>query len=380
MSDKKGSSRKFISFSIVIIISAIIGYYVGRNGVHFIPPVPKLVKMWMIVLFIPAFFLVIGIHEAGHAITGILQKFDFKMYVVGPFMWEKESGGWRFKWNKNVNTAGGMVICLPTGSNNLANRFSLYALGGPFASLLLTITAYLLSTMITFKYGNSETSIGVAKYFLLMVSIFSCLIMLVTILPLQTGGFSSDGGRALRLLSGGDQARFEVLTLKIVSSSAGGIRPCLLDKSELEEAELLAMKTGAAMGVYISGVQHQAEFDGGSLDKAEEYLLTYIENADKIPDGLRNSVWLDAAFFYAFGRTDLEKSTIFWNKFQPSAMLAKAQILATEASILVLKAQNPEALEKIRASHEEIPNMMDKGVGIALVDKLNELEGRIIHV
>jgi len=36
------------------------------------------------------------------------------MYVIGPFLWAKEQNNWLFKWNKNVNTAGGLVICLPT--------------------------------------------------------------------------------------------------------------------------------------------------------------------------------------------------------------------------------------------------------------------------
>jgi hypothetical protein len=37
-------------------------------------------------------------------------NFDFRMYVVGPLLWDKEEKGWRFKWNKIVNTFGGFVI------------------------------------------------------------------------------------------------------------------------------------------------------------------------------------------------------------------------------------------------------------------------------
>jgi len=66
---------------------------------------------------------VIAVHEMGHAIAGIAVKFDFKTYVVGPFMWEKDEIGWRFKWNRNVNTAGGLVICMPIGTENYPNDF-----------------------------------------------------------------------------------------------------------------------------------------------------------------------------------------------------------------------------------------------------------------
>ena len=377
MGTKAKLLNKYFAFTFFLIFSAVLGYFIGKHGVHLAADVPKLVKMWVVFLFIPTFFLVIGIHEAGHALVGVLLKFDFRMYAVGPFMWSKEINGWKFKWNKNVNTAGGMVICLPTGSENLAKRFSLYALGGPLASLAFSIGAYLLFRAIEFQPSVSMIFTGVAKYFSLLLSLFSFLILLITIIPFRMGGFSSDGARALQLLLGGDKARFEVLLLKIIGSSTSGIRPCLLNREELKEAELLAEKTGAFLGIYISGIQHQVEFDGGSLVKAEEYILKYVVNADKIPDGLRNSVWVDAAFFFAFGRKDLEKAMFFWNKFHPSAILAKAQILAADAAINTLKGNYASAREKIQASRAELPNMLDKGVSLAIADKLTELENRI---
>ncbi len=376
MSNKRNYS-KYLWFIILIVFSAVIGYYVGKNGATFFSPVPKLVKMWIVILFVPAFFIVIGIHEAGHALTGILLKFDFKMYVVGPFMWEKESGGWKFKWNKNVNTAGGMVICLPTGTENLAQRFSIYALGGPVASFVLAFAAYLIYRSVTFHYVDQVIYLGVAKYFCLMLAIFSFLIMIVTIIPLRMGGFSSDGARALQLLSGGDRSRFEVLLLKIIGSTTSGIRPGLLNVADLDEAQLLAERTNAPMGVYVPGIYHQVEFDGGSMDKAEEHLIKYIDGANEIPEGVRNAVWVDAAFFYAFGRQNLDMAMAYWNRFQQSAMLAQALVLAAEASISLLNMDYARTAEKIAASRLEIPNMMDKGLGIALTDKLNELGKRI---
>lgn len=380
MDIKRNSIRKIITFLIFVTVSAAIGYFIGRYGGHLIADVPKGVKLWLAILFIPSFFIVIGIHEAGHALAGVLLNFNFKMYVVGPFMWNKELKRWKFKWNKNVNTAGGMVICLPTGTENLAKRFSIYALGGPLASLVLVGVAFLLYKGVEFQPTDSGIIHGVAKYFFLLLFFFSFLIFIVTIIPFHMGGFSSDGARALRLLSGGEKSRFEVLLLKIIGSSTAGLRPGLLNKEELEEAELLGEKTSSPMALYIAGIQHQVEFDGGSMEKAEYYLIKYADNADKIPDGIRNSVWIDAAFFYAFGRKDLEKAMFFWSKFRPNAMLAKAQILAVEAAINVLKGDKALALEHIKASRAELPNMLDQGVALVLGDKLTELENRIAMI
>lgn len=380
MSTKTKSLKKTLGLIIFLAVSVVFGYFIGKYGAHAAPDVPKELKVWLIIFFIPAFFVVIGVHEAGHAVAGIMVKFDFKMYVVGPLMWEKESRGWKFKWNNNVNTAGGMVICLPTGSDKLANRFSIYALGGPLASLFLTIFAYGLFQKIPFYPSEPDIVVGFAKYFSLLVSVFSFFILLVTLVPFHMGGFSSDGARALQLFLGGDKARFEVLMLKIIGSSAAGIRPAELNQADIDEAEALAHRTGAPMGMYLPGIQHQIGFDRGDLDQAEDYLLKYIENVEKIPEGIRNSVWADAAFFYAFGRHDLEKAMIYWGNFQSSAMLSKAQVFAAEASIAVLKGNEVEAREKINSSRKELPNMLDRGVGIALAEKLDELEKRMSYI
>lgn len=67
----------------------------------------------------------------------------------------------------------------------------------------------------------------------------------------------------------------------------------------------------------------------------------------------------------------------YWSKFQPSAMLSKSHIFAAEASISLLNKDYASARDKIVASRTELPNMLDRGVGIALADKLKELESRI---
>jgi hypothetical protein len=126
---------KILNFLLVVILSGVFGFFIGKFGFQAGKTLPtNVIWIWSI-SFIPVFFFVIGFHEAGHAVAGISQKFDFKMYVVGPFMWDKEQDGWKFKWNKNVNTSGGMVICLPTQTHNLKKSFSIFAAGGPLAGI-----------------------------------------------------------------------------------------------------------------------------------------------------------------------------------------------------------------------------------------------------
>jgi hypothetical protein len=83
---------------------------------------------------------------------------------------------------------------------------------------------------------------------------------------------------------------------------------------------------------------------------------------------------LDAAFFYAYARKDAQQAEHYWNKFIPSAIIPKAQVYATEAALNLLTNKKELINQKIEAALIELPNMIDKGVGIALKDQLLHLK------
>lgn len=379
MNKKPNKVLKSLSFVLFLIAFTGFGYFIGKMGASASVEIPRITVVLIAVLFIPIFFIVVGIHEAGHALAGKWVGFDFRMYIVGPFMWNKEETGWRFQWNKNVNLAGGMVVCMPTDTDDLGRRFSVYAAGGPVASLLLTLLAYGMYWLIAPGDIAGHVATQTLAYFFLVMAFLSLVIFIVTAIPMHFGGFSSDGARVLRLLRGGETARFETLILKLIAGSTSGLRPGLVNMDELNEAHALAIKLNAPFGVYLLSFYYQSAFDRGETEEAERYLLEYIGRADEIPAGLRNAVWLDAAFFYAFAKRDLDTADKYWSQFKPAAMVPKAQILATEAAIAALKNQDQIALDKIESSLHELPNMIDKGFGMALQDKLIQLRGYVQH-
>lgn len=370
---------KGLSFVFLFLLFAAFGFFLGQLGFSAARTIPETTIIVLAILFIPIFFMVIGIHEAGHALAGVWVRFDFRLYVVGPFMWQKEQHVWKFSWNKNVNTFGGMVICLPPDAHDVSKRFSIYAAGGPVASLLLTMLAFGISRLIFMFNDAGHTGLMTLQYFFVVMAFFSLIIFLVTSIPMHFGGFSSDGARVLRLLQGGERAIFETLILKLIASSSSGQRPKLTNMEELHDAQELADKLNAPFGIYLQSFFHQAAFDRGEIDEAEKYLHNYIQRAEEIPAGIRNVVWLDAAFFYAYAKEDLIQAEQYWQQFKPSGMIPKAQIYATEAAIAVLKNQTELALSKIDASQREVPGMLDRGVGVALVDKLHDLRTRCVE-
>lgn len=379
---QKNTIKKSLGLITLILLGAVVGFFVGKMaGGASTSTTPLGIKLLNIALIVPiclvALIVVVAWHEGGHAVAGVSMGFDFRLYVVGPFMWEKQSTGWQFKWNKNVNTAGGLVLCLPTDTVNLNNRFTFFAAGGPVASLLLTALSYAIYVIFLKNNPTDNWAVDVFGSFFIITALMSFVIFLVTAIPLKMGGFYTDGARVLRLQRGGDTARFETLILKLTANTSSGIRPKLININELEEALDIAKRLDEPFGVYIHGFLHQAAFDNGDIEKAEKHLFDYINEADNIPEGIRNAVWLDAAFFYAYAKQDLEEAEHFWQQFKPAAMIPQAQVLATEAALSFLKKDNQTALSKIENAVKELPNMIDQGVATALKEQLDLLKSGI---
>jgi hypothetical protein len=365
------NKKKVISTILFVLLGGIFGYYIGKVISGNIPEhLFQKFHIAMILLVFPAFFFVIAWHEAGHAVAGLSQKFDFRMYIVGLLMWEKQHDKWHFSWNKNINTAGGMVVCLPTDKINLRQKFIIYAAGGPVASLILVVISYGIY-IFSIDRGNVAIILGI---FSLMIAFFSFLIFIATVIPLHTGGFYTDGARILRLLQGGNKSKFDILILNIIAQSSSGVRPKMLNISELEEALSIAKQINEPFGVYLHSFLHQLSFDKGDYENAEQHLLNYIAEIEHIPAGIESMVWLDAAFFYAFAKRDIAKAKEYMAKFKPTPIIPKAQELATEAILHFLEKDLDNTLVKIEAARKELPKMIDKGVAIALEEKLTKLK------
>ncbi len=370
MAAQKKSIRSIATIILLMIAGAAVGFLGAQFGMNAAKTQPGINVVVLLVLLIPVYFIVVGFHEGGHVVAGLLMGFEFRMFVVGPFLWEKENGLLKFKWNKNVNVSGGMAICLPTESENLSKRFSFYAAGGPIASILFSGITFLMYLAANNWTESGVTWLTIPNQALFMTSFLSLVIFVVTTLPFHAGGFYSDGARIIRFLRGGDVARFDLLLLKIIAGSASGIRPRDLQLSELIEAKALAQKLNAPMEVYLHAYHYQIDFDNNEIERAEEHLQNYVKLADNVPGGIRNAVWLDAAFFYAVAKQDHSKVEFFWSQFTPSALIPKAMVLATEAAMFWLKNDRQSFEEKYKASLQELPHMLDRGLSIALRDKL----------
>jgi hypothetical protein len=179
------------------------------------------------ILALPALMLIVfGAHEIGHVLGGLSQGMRFLMLIVGPFGWHASSSGPKFQWNTNLTLMGGLAAMLP--AKDEASRRSLLVLvaGGPLASLVLAICALALAAAVSdprlAAYGTfiAATSLG---------------IFFVTLLPVRSSGFMSDGLQMIDILRGGKSIIQRGILMQILAQSLDGVRPRDWDPSAIEE-------------------------------------------------------------------------------------------------------------------------------------------------
>jgi hypothetical protein len=373
MNNKK---KKIIISVVLSLLGGVFGFLIAYLGFKSADQYPGNITLALFVAIIPLYFIVIALHEAGHALAGVWVGFDFKFYVVGPFMWEKVDAKWKFSWNKNVNTAGGLVLCLPKDDHNLRSRFAWFASGGPLASFLTGLLFLVLYSVI--KNYSTTHSLQFVQGVLGLATLLSFFIFLVTALPFHAGGFSSDGARCIRLLSGGTKADFEVLLLKIISNSSSGALPDTLSEKELQNALALGYEVKSPTAFYLNLYLYYHCWSVNKIEEAEVYLLKYISCADEVPEGIRNGVWLEGVIFYGLVKPDTEKAIAYWNKYKPAALIAKVLALGAEATILKLQNKSEASEQKFKEAIASQYQAIDKGIGFYLVSVFSkELANKI---
>lgn len=374
---KKNILNKIILPIILTLLGLVIGYLAAKffskdtNDVS----LPLAWKLGALTLLPLAFFVVIALHEIGHVLAGFLVGFEFRMITVGPFMLEKEVDKLRFKWNKNLNTAGGLALCLPRNNHRILSKFMVFALGGPFMSLLLVVLAYVLALLFSINDEIQHLGTFLLNSFFNITWIFSFIIFIVTIIPMKSGGFYTDGGRFLNLWRGGAQAKLEATLLQTTSALFAGNRPSSMNEPLLKEA--IDYPVNSPFKAYLHSFLYFYYLDTAQIDLAETHLNQYETHVADIPSGYQAMVWLEKAFFLAFYRKDAKIARQSLEKAKIGSVIPKATVLKTEAAVAFAENELPRAQEKAEEALAVLHKSMDKGTAKLEKDLLQQLLTKI---
>jgi hypothetical protein len=271
-----------------------LGYAVGRLGATLPSSGVKLTvgdKLLRVALGGFGIWLAFLVHEAGHLAGGLSQGFRFIFLAAGPLWVEPGERGIALRFNRTVQTWGGVAAAMPRDGRNLRERFAVMVGGGPVASLLLALAsgaAWALVPSGAFRFLAGVTALTSAALFLATVQPFGA-----------GGGFASDGGRLLRLWKKGPIGEREVALLALTTASAGGARPRDWPPEVLEAA--LRPEDGSLMEVAARVHAAQRASDTGDPAAARRQIDRAAELAEGMSPALRSIVAAEAAWLRAVG-------------------------------------------------------------------------------
>ncbi|MFN7271293.1 MAG: site-2 protease family protein [Gammaproteobacteria bacterium] len=240
---------------------------------------------WDLLVLPVLFLIVLGAHEVGHLIGGMSQGMRFLMLIVGPFGWHASVAGPRFEWNTNVALMGGLAATLPTEVGaSLRRQMLVLVAGGPLASLLLTVLAVALASLSDPRFA----AYGI------FVAATSFGIFLVTLIPVRTGGFMSDGMQIIDLLRGGSAVIERSAIMQIFAQSLDGVRPRDWDVSTVDELQRIGpddplRRTGATLYLLYRAM------DSHNTTDIERYGREIEEGLASYPTGFKQSLHVELA-------------------------------------------------------------------------------------
>jgi len=162
--------------------------------------------------------------------------------------------------------------------------------GGPLASFALALAAWAPLALGTSLPPLVDVVLGIT-------ALISAGLGVVTIIPMRSGGFASDGGRLLRLVRGGPVAERESAMLPLIALSTAETPPREWPR-EMVEA-VVALRDGSSDECVGNLMAYYRALDTGDVALAARRMERTLETLDAVPPALAPSVHLEAAFFAA---------------------------------------------------------------------------------
>lgn len=237
-----------------------------------------LLLITLLVRFLACLIVSIIAHELGHAAAGFIVGWEFRGILSGPFLFTKESRGWRFRFLPRRLLGGGRVEMVPKGMDFSRRHAFIMVAGGPLATaLLLLATALLPRDPLTVCFLLANAFIAVAGW-----------------IPMVVNGQPNDAKILIRLV----RARREHLApiRELWALDRAGVEPHdwppeVVGKLPMT-ADDMAYRTLARRYSYLYAK------DSGDSARAAGALELVLACATDLPPDERRNYFAEAAFFH----------------------------------------------------------------------------------
>lgn len=344
-----------------IVIGSVAGFEFARLGLARALPFLLAAAAWLLACL----WLQLLIHEAGHAIAGLLRGMRLIALGLGPLRLERVLEGWRWRWSRGIAGIGGFAMLSPAPGRTPCRRdTAIYAAGGAAANLLAAAAVW-----------YSARDLGDPVRFASMV--FACTGVAfgaINLLPFRSRGWRSDGLTLLQLWRRPREAQAALQTQALVARSLAGVRPRdweagLLPRSEPGFDPMLVRTIDLLRLVHALDAGHDAE--------AAEVAAAIAADHPAAPDGVRqNQALMLASFAARCARS--EPLLAAWLPHAGTSLLTlDAHRDWLRAELALMQGDHRAAREHARTSRAGLPRVHDAASAAQLRDYLDELEQRI---
>lgn len=253
-------------------------------------------------------FLQVLVHELGHTVTGIAFGMKLRMFLAGPFLFQKFEGKWRFKFELGgiLGDSGGTGV-VPTSPNHPLWQDACVTLAGPLTNLVLGLVA------LGIAFSAEPKSTWQLSGFTALFGAFSLATFVTNLIPLKVGTSYSDGARIYQVISGGPWADFHRAALSVGSTLVTPLRPRDWDLAEMVRASN-TIRTGAH-GLSLRLWIHDHHLDCGRFEEARSAL----NDAEQVYHSSASDIRTELYTVFVFGRAltrNPEATREWWNKMQ----------------------------------------------------------------
>lgn len=309
----------------------------------------EVLTAWDILVLPVLILIVLATHEVGHLVGGLSQGMRFLLLIVGPFGWHASVSGPRFEWNTNLALMGGIAATVPTKVGAALRRQLLVLIaGGPAASFLLTMLAVALASI---------SDPRVAAY-CVFVAATSLGIFIVTLIPVRSGGFMSDGMQIIDVLRGGSAVVERSALMQIFAESLDGVRPRDWDSKAIDELSKISAddplrSTGGSLYLLYRAM------DSGHHADIARYRKILEDRVDAYPSGFKQSIYVELAICaWLTGDTDAVRRYLETSK---GGVVEKSRRLLAQAALAQLEGRHQDCERDYLLATQALNKASDAG-------------------
>jgi hypothetical protein len=332
-------------------------------------PGPMAMAAGFVALF-PALWLQTLLHEAGHAVAGLLGGKRAVGFGLGPWRFERGQGGWHARRGGGVQGIGGFAMLLSDGERGAGRGAdALFLLGGPLTNVALAAGAYAALVASPDMPVWATAALGT-------FALVGVVLGVVNLIPFRSRGWSTDGMGLVHLLRRDAAAAVARVHRELIVLAFRGVRPRDWPPALLGSVPEAATLTPHER-VMLASMRLQAALDRGDALPARAAALELAAAHAAMPDGVRQGIAVGLAAHAVQVEQDAELACA-WLELSAGGLLDLSTSRAwIAAEVALLRDDAAQAAAQLALARQGLPRVHDAGSHAMLEERLARLEARL---